>query len=581
MSVAFTNRRLPGVRFVAKAPPLDEQLPRMDVALFIGFAAEGPVNEPKVLETARQFAEIFGADLPLAWDDAEGRMIYAHLAPAVRAFFRNGGRRCWALSLGKAETFDPKEFLDPKLSGAGLGDLLNESDFIRFFSNNPRHLKGLHAALELEEVTIVAVPDAAHLGWVAATAPAVPAPVPSSPPVRPDWWHFLDCPQMQEPLRVSQPEWGNFLDCALEIVAPPNLNAQNLNDKGYELAWTAVNGADKYLLQEAAFPDFTDAITVYEGANTNFKHYGRNAAEAFYRAQAVSGDAVSDWSNGVAVAGKALTTKKYLRPADFQNQGLIEIHKALLRVCAARGDLLAVLSLPQHYRENEAREHVKAVTANEETRAGSYAAVYHPWPIAREEAAEVLTTMPPCGVASGVLARQALARGAWLAPANQTMRDVVALTPPVKRERWEDWQALQINLLRQEPRGFMALSADTLSRDRDYRDINVRRLMSLLRRLAAERGPAFVFEPNDGRLQRLVEREFRAALEFMFQRGAFAGQTAGESFRVNVGPPVNTRQSVEQGRFIVELRVAPAQPLTFLTVRLVQTGARGFVLEER
>ena len=29
---------------------------------------------------------------------------------------------------------------------------------------------------------------------------------------------------------------------------------------------------------------------------------------------------------------------------------------------------------------------------------------------------------------------------------------------------------------------------------------------------------------------------------------------------------------MEQGRFIVELRVAPAQPLTFVTIRLMQTG---------
>ena len=42
---------------------------------------------------------------------------------------------------------------------------------------------------------------------------------------------------------------------------------------------------------------------------------------------------------------------------------------------------------------------------------------------------------------------------------------------------------------------------------------------------------------------------------------------------------LNTSQSVDQGRFIVELRVAPSLPLTFVTVRFIQTGDRSFVTE--
>ena len=38
-------------------------------------------------------------------------------------------------------------------------------------------------------------------------------------------------------------------------------------------------------------------------------------------------------------------------------------------------------------------------------------------------------------------------------------------------------------------------------------------------------------------------------------------------------------QDVEAGRFIVELRVAPSLPLTFVTIRLIQTSDRGLVAE--
>jgi phage tail sheath protein FI len=142
-------------------------------------------------------------------------------------------------------------------------------------------------------------------------------------------------------------------------------------------------------------------------------------------------------------------------------------------------------------------------------------------------------------------------------------------------------QDAQLNLIRQEARGFLALNADTLSGDEDLRQINVRRLLILLRRLALRHGATYVFEPNSPAFRRSVQRGFEALLERLFLRGAFAGATAATSFQVVTGDALNTRQSVEAGRFIVELRVAPAQPLTFLTIRLVQTGERGFVTEGR
>ena len=46
------------------------------------------------------------------------------------------------------------------------------------------------------------------------------------------------------------------------------------------------------------------------------------------------------------------------------------------------------------------------------------------------------------------------------------------------------------------------------------------------------------------------------------------------AFQVVTADSLNTPQSVDDGRFIVELRVAPARPLAFLTIRLVQVGDR-------
>jgi phage tail sheath protein FI len=156
---------------------------------------------------------------------------------------------------------------------------------------------------------------------------------------------------------------------------------------------------------------------------------------------------------------------------------------------------------------------------------------------------------------------------------------VVALTPVIDRRRWLDLQLAQINLVRQEARGFVVMNADTLSNDPDLRLINVRRLLMLLRRLALREGFRYVFEPNDDAFRRLVQRSFEGLLDQMFVRGAFAGTTAATSYQVVTSNTLNTRQSVEEGRLIVELRVAPSLPMSFLTIRLVQTHERTFVTE--
>jgi phage tail sheath protein FI len=48
-----------------------------------------------------------------------------------------------------------------------------------------------------------------------------------------------------------------------------------------------------------------------------------------------------------------------------------------------------------------------------------------------------------------------------------------------------------------------------------------------------------------------------------------------------VGAGVNTAQALDQGRFVVELRVAPSVPMRFLSVRLVQAGERLAATEGR
>ena len=101
MTLATVARPLPGLRFEAQPPPSPVVLPRMDVAAFVGFATAGPFDLPVPLEDPTQYAAIFGdEEVELGWDETTGEPATSLLGPAVRAFFANGGRRCYAIRVG-------------------------------------------------------------------------------------------------------------------------------------------------------------------------------------------------------------------------------------------------------------------------------------------------------------------------------------------------------------------------------------------------------------------------------------------------------------------------------------------------
>jgi phage tail sheath protein FI len=166
-----------------------------------------------------------------------------------------------------------------------------------------------------------------------------------------------------------------------------------------------------------------------------------------------------------------------------------------------------------------------------------------------------------------------------VAPANEELRDVVAVSPVLRSDRAGERYDAQLNVVQKMPWGFCVLNCDTLSGDPELRPINVRRLLMLLRRLAMKHGSRYVFEPHDDTFQRLVKSGFDNILGDLFVRGAFGGRTADTSFQVVTGEDLNTPARMDQGQFIVELRVRPSLPLSFLTIRLVQDGNRAVVSE--
>jgi phage tail sheath protein FI len=205
--------------------------------------------------------------------------------------------------------------------------------------------------------------------------------------------------------------------------------------------------------------------------------------------------------------------------------------------------------------------------------------------VLRRTADGVLQREGADGAVAGLIARRTRERGAWIAPANEALRGIVALSDAATEGAMGALLDARVNLLAATPRGLMPLNADTLGAGNaagagdDLRALAARRLLQLLRRLALREGQAWVFEPHDGAFRRGVQRSLEAILRGLFERGAFAGRRADDSFQVVAeSEGLNTRASADAGRFVVELRVAPARPMAFVTVRLVRSGD-GLALE--
>jgi hypothetical protein len=466
--------------------------------------------------------------------------------------------------------FGPELFLDPALADSGVLALRGEADFIRYQSPQPRDLVGMHAALDVAEATLIAVPDAVHRGW-SRGSPTPPAPpVPPAPP--------------------AEPEWSKFLPRGTRVVAPPALTTQQPDASGtFTLGWSSVTDAT-FALEESDRPDFVGSSVVYSGSDTRIQLYGRAPGDYYYRVRAVVPGSSTSWSNGVVVRVNPGRVWLLARPEGYSDAALLLVQRAMLRMCAARGDLFALLAVPEHYRDPAATQHTlllgaaagSAQQGNADAPTSSYGALYFPWLISQDEnGTGGLRRTPPDGAVGGVFARLALTRGAWISTANAPLNGPVGVEPFVPRERWPAFLDSRVNLVHHGPRGLVALSADTLSTDPSLRPAHVRRLLMLLRRLAQRDGAAFVFEPNSDAFQRSVQHAYEALLDELFARGAFAGASSREAYQVVTSGVADGAPLFDGSRLVVELRVAPAQPMSFLTIRLLQTGNGTLVTEGR
>jgi Bacteriophage tail sheath protein len=213
----------------------------------------------------------------------------------------------------------------------------------------------------------------------------------------------------------------------------------------------------------------------------------------------------------------------------------------------------------------------------------SYAAAYFPWlgvvPPGSGEA--VAVSVPPSGFAAGIIAAREIRRGIAWGPANELAVGAVVAREPVTDALHDRLHLMGINVYRAERDGFRLSAARTLANDPEYRQLSVRRLMTMIALTITQQSQWLVFEPNTADLRRRLALTITALLRDLHRRGFLAGRTEVESFFVRCDDSNNPVRSQALGRLVAEVGVAPAAPLEYLLLVVSADTAGGVRVEER
>jgi hypothetical protein len=190
------------------------------------------------------------------------------------------------------------------------------------------------------------------------------------------------------------------------------------------------------------------------------------------------------------------------------------------------------------------------------------------------------------GALAGVLARNALARGAFRSAAGLDLDCVTRISPAPAQgdisralpDARADWLGDRLSLVGRRSDGFILASDATMAADRAQRAGGVARLVGIVMRAARWLGNDLLFESSGPLLWTRVRRELDNFLTDLWRLGALDGASPAQAFTVRCDSSTMTQADLDAGRVVATIELAPAQPVERITVTLA-LGANG--IEQR
>ncbi|MCS0637522.1 phage tail sheath subtilisin-like domain-containing protein [Streptomyces sp. LP05-1] len=253
------------------------------------------------------------------------------------------------------------------------------------------------------------------------------------------------------------------------------------------------------------------------------------------------------------------------------------VQLGLIAHCELMGDRVAIIDPPPGQNARQIRVW-RQETAGYDSK---YAALYYPWIKSFDPATGQSRLVPPSGHIAGIWARNDTERGVHKAPANEVVRGAVDLEIQITRGEQDLLNPIGVNCIRAFPgRGIRVWGARTLSSDPAWRYLNIRRYFNYLEESILIGTQWVVFEPNDHNLWARIRRNVSAFLVTEWRNGALFGQSPAEAYYVKCDEETNPAESVDLGRVVCEIGIAPVKPAEFVIFRLAQFSSGSGELEE-
>jgi uncharacterized protein len=284
------------------------------------------------------------------------------------------------------------------------------------------------------------------------------------------------------------------------------------------------------------------------------------------------GLAIADDVSMVAIPD--LVTVATQADGSFDMEIFLAAQGRLVDWCERSRTRMAILDAPPGLNAQRALEWRASLGRDSAFGAAYYPHLVIPNPLARPGAtdSERFLTIPPSGHVAGVWARTDAARGVWKAPANEVVRGIARLGADVTNGEQDLLNPAQVNCIRSfGVNGIRIWGARTLaSTDQSWRYVPVRRLFIFIEESIRRGTQWVVFEPNDADLWARVRRTVSAFLRGLWMQGALVGATPEQAFFILCDQTNNPASSVDEGKLIVDVGIAPVKPAEFVIFRISQ-----------
>ncbi len=192
--------------------------------------------------------------------------------------------------------------------------------------------------------------------------------------------------------------------------------------------------------------------------------------------------------------------------------------------------------------------------------------LYFPWLWIKNPFGDGRVEVPPSGFMAGIWARSP----AHKPPANEIVRGALGLTYSVVDAEQAMLNPAGINCIRHfSDSGPTVWGARTLAAEASpFRYVNVRRLFCSIQTSISRDTRGYVFRPNDHNLWMMIRRNVGDFLRGQWRLGALQGRTPEEAFYVKCDEDTNPKESIREGRLVVEVGLAPVRPAEFVIFRI-------------